>query len=191
MPRSRGGGRMRYGREPKDPAVEAAVLVPLYRGAADELRLVLVRRNEGRIHGGQLAFPGGKQEAGDRSLLETALREASEEIGIAADAVRVLEQLPVVETMTTAFRITPFLARIVPPDVWVRSEREIAEVLDVPLTEFTKPRARGEENRTFAGLSKPQRVPFYQIGRYKLWGATYRVLHPLIPRLVAGEWPVC
>jgi 8-oxo-dGTP pyrophosphatase MutT (NUDIX family) len=120
--------------------------------------------------------------------LDTALREANEEIGLAVDAVEILEQLPVIETRSTAFRITPFLARILPPDGWKRAEREIAEVLEVRLADLTKPDAQEEEFRRFPTWSEPRRTPFYRVGRYKLWGATYRIVHPLIPRLAAEEW---
>jgi 8-oxo-dGTP pyrophosphatase MutT (NUDIX family) len=171
-------------------SVDAAVLVPVYRAGDGHVRLVVVRRNEDIVHGGQLAFPGGKKEPRDRSLQETALRETQEEVGLAPDAVEVLERLPVVDTVTTGFRITPYLGRIVRPDVWKRAEKEISEVLDVRLDVFTRPGAHGEETRHFDELPKPVRIRFYRVGRYKLWGATYRILHPLLPRLVAGEWEV-
>lgn len=171
----------------KGPLTEAAVLVPVYRGDDGVARIVLVRRSEGVIHGGQLAFPGGKYDNGDRALLNTALREAEEEIGISVEAVKVLEQLPAVETRTTGFRITPFLALIRPPDEWKRAEDEIAEVLEIPLGEFAKRDAHGKVEEGFPG-SDPEQVPFYRIGQYRLWGATYRILHPLLPRLFAGVW---
>ena len=77
---------------------DAAVLVPLFRDDQGELRLVLVRRGEGGIHGGQLAFPGGRREADDRTPLDTAIREACEETGLSRDAIEVLDRLPVIET---------------------------------------------------------------------------------------------
>ena len=171
----------------------AAVLIPIYRGADGELRLVLVRRTDRGIHGGQIAFPGGKSAPEDRTLLETALRETHEEIGIPEISVTILEHLPVIETRTTGFRIHPFLARIVPPKEWHVEKEEIAEVLEVRVKELADPQAHGEEIRYFPAPSDPQhkesqRVCFYRIGPYKLWGATYRILRPLIPRLVEGEW---
>ena len=54
--------------------VEAAVLLPVYRDGDGELRLVLVQRGSGGVHGGELAFPGGKRDPDDNSLLDTALR---------------------------------------------------------------------------------------------------------------------
>jgi 8-oxo-dGTP pyrophosphatase MutT (NUDIX family) len=86
---------------------EAAVLVPVYRVQDRELVVVLVRRGEGGIYGGQLALPGGQRDPGDVDLAATALREAEEELGLTSDRVELLAALPVVETQTTGFRITP------------------------------------------------------------------------------------
>jgi 8-oxo-dGTP pyrophosphatase MutT (NUDIX family) len=98
---------------------EAAVLVPVYRARDGELVVVLVRRGEGGVHGGQLALPGGQRDPGDADLTTTALREAEEELGLARDRVELLAALPVVETQTTGFRVAPFLARPpTPPPPW-------------------------------------------------------------------------
>ncbi len=170
--------------------LDAAVLVPLFRGVDGALEVVIVRRSDGGVHGGQLAFPGGKRTQTDHSLLETALRETREEIGVDTRAVEILEQLPTVETWATGFRIHPFLARLTAPRVWRREEREIAEILEVRVTDLVRPEAHGEETKWFRSWPRPRRVPFYRVGVHKLWGATYRILHPLLPRLAAQEWSV-
>lgn len=175
---------------------EAAVLIPIYRGVDNALRLILVRRADAGIHGGQIAFPGGKRTPEDRTLLETAVRETREEIGIAGEAIELLEPLSVMETRTTGFRIYPFLAKIVPPPRWHIQETEIAEVLDVRVADLARPEAQCEEIRLITARSKPsetkrtpwEHVPCYRIGPHRLWGATYRILEPLIPRLLAEEW---
>ena len=93
---------------------DAAVLVPLFRDDQGELRLVLVRRGEGGIHGGQLAFPGGRREADDRTPLDTAIREACEETGLSRDAIEVLDRLPVIETLSTGFRALALMIKAPP-----------------------------------------------------------------------------
>ncbi|KPJ59223.1 MAG: hypothetical protein AMJ46_12010 [Latescibacteria bacterium DG_63] len=174
-----------------DPKMqEAAVLIPLYRDDAGDVRLVLVRRVDRGMHGGQIAFPGGKRVPADRTLLETALREAREEIGIETETIEVLEQLPVVETKTTGFRISPFLARIARPPEWHLDRREIVEVLEIRIDDLARPEAHGDETEHVTSWSEPQRSPFFAVGPYKLWGATYRILKPLVPRLAAEEWEV-
>lgn len=174
--------------DPAAPLRDAAVLVPLYRDAAGDVRLVVIRRTERGIHGGQLAFPGGKHDPGDASLLATALRETTEEIGLARESVRVLATLDPFETRTTGFRIHPFLGRVVPPPAWAPAPDEIAEVLEPRLADITSPESHGEEDWRLPGWGRDYRIAFYRLGPHKLWGASYRILRPLLPRLVAGEW---
>ena len=167
---------------------ESAVLIPVFRNAAGEATLVLVRRGDHGVHGGQLAFPGGKRDPADASLLATALRETEEEIGLPATAIKVLAALPPISTRTTGFYIAPFLARIAPLPTWRFAQPEIAEVLEVPLRHLADPANAGQELWDFPGHSTPELISFWRIGPHYLWGATYRMLHPLLPRLLAGEW---
>jgi 8-oxo-dGTP pyrophosphatase MutT (NUDIX family) len=169
---------------------DSAVLVPVFRSGNGGIKMVLVRRTEFGVHGGQLAFPGGKHGPGDSTMLETALREAEEEVYLATDAVVVLAELPVVDTATTGYRIFPFLARIRPPDRWRYQEREVTEVLEVAVEELADPGAHEESVERFPEWPDPIRIPFYKVGPYRLWGATYRIVTPLIPRLLNGEWEI-
>jgi len=176
--------------EEKAPFQDAAVLVPVFRGKDGELWVVLVRRTEIGIHGGQIAFPGGKREEEDGSLLETALREAREEIGLDPARVKVLDELPVVETSVSEFRIQPFLAVIVPPPIWRLAEEEIADVFEARIRDLLAPECHGQEHWQLSGWKHPRSVRFYNVSGHKLWGASYRILHPLLPRLLAGDWEV-
>jgi 8-oxo-dGTP pyrophosphatase MutT (NUDIX family) len=170
--------------------VDSAVLAPLYRDAEGRLRLVFIRRSPFGRHGGQIAFPGGRREPEDPDLLTTALREAHEEIGLDRDRVDILAALPVIETMATGFRVAPFLGRLNgPPPVWRRQETEIDEILEVPLEDL-QPETHAVEIWQLPGWPEPREIPFYRIGPYKLWGATYKIVEHLIPRLLADEWPV-
>ena len=170
---------------------EAAVLAPVYRDVDGRVRLVFILRSAHGVHGGQIAFPGGRREPEDADLVATALREAEEEIGLRPAEVTILEPLPVVATATTGFSIAPFLGRLAgPPPTWRPHEAEVAEVLEVPIDELADPAHHGEELRAFGGWPEPRPMPFYRIGEHKLWGATYRIVSPLLPRLLAGEWPI-
>src|SRR5512145_119484 len=92
--------------------IESAALVPVYRDRDGHVRLVLIRRGAGGVHGGHLAFPGGKRDPDDASIQDTAVREAEEEIGLSKDEIEVLCALAPIDTRTSGFRIHPFLARI-------------------------------------------------------------------------------
>lgn len=170
------------------PSVSAAVLVPVYRDGAGALHVVLVVRGEHGRHGGQIALPGGIHASGDADLRETALREAEEEIGLERASVEVLAELPAIDT-STGYLVTPFLARLyAEPPAWRRQEREIAEVLSVAVTDLARTDLRGEETWKLPGWPGPRRVRFVRLGPHKLWGATFRIVDPLVPRLLAGEW---
>ncbi len=171
--------------------VDSAVLAPLYRDADGRLRLVFIRRSPFGVHGGQIAFPGGRREPEDPDLLTTALRETEEEIGLDRSSVEILTALPIIETVATGFRVAPFLGRLQgPPPVWRRQETEIDEVLEVPIADLLHPEAHAVEFWQLPNWPEAREIPFYRIGPYKLWGATYKIVEPLLPRLLAGEWDV-
>jgi len=160
--------------------VDSAVLAPLYRDPRGYLRLVFIRRGPHGVHGGQIAFPGGRREPQDADLLATALREAEEEVGLDPHQVEVLTDLPVIETIATGFRVAPFLGRLNgAPPTWRRQETEIDEILEVRLADLLRPEVHGVEQWQLPGWPEPREIPFYRIGPYKLWGATYRIVESI------------
>jgi 8-oxo-dGTP pyrophosphatase MutT (NUDIX family) len=170
--------------------IDAAILIPVYRCKNGELHIVMILRNPGGVHGGQVAFPGGKHDVDDETMLDTALREAREELGLIVERGDVLAELPMTQTRTTGYRVFPYLARITVPERWQIAEREIAEILDVTLNDLTRPSAHDKMIERFPTWEKAEQVSFYQVGSHRLWGLSYRILRPLIPRLAAGEWNV-
>lgn len=163
--------------EPPPPGLRSAgVLVPL-RDTDGGITVTLARRTESvPHHKGQICFPGGSRDPGDRDLLGTALREAEEELGIRGTDVELLGAMESVPTVT-GFCIQPFVARI-PRDARFHLDGfEVAETFDAPLsafTDFSRYRAAGT---TFLG--KPYLVYFLDYDRFTIWGATARILHNL------------
>jgi len=170
--------------------IDAAVLIPVYRSQDGELHIVMILRNPGGVHGGQIAFPGGKHDPEDETMLDTALREVREELGLIVERNDVLAELPMEQTRTTGYRVFPFLARIAVPDRWQIAEREIAAIVDIKLTDLTRRDAHDKMIGRFPTWEKAQQVSFYRIGEHRLWGLSYRILQPVLARLVAGEWDV-
>ena len=170
--------------------IDAAVLIPVYRSQDGELHIVMILRNPGGVHGGQIAFPGGKHDPEDETMLDTALREVREELGLIVERNDVLAELPMEQTRTTGYRVFPFLARIAVPDRWQIAEREIAAIVDVKLTDLTRRDGHDKMIGRFPTWEKAQQVSFYRIGEHRLWGLSYRILQPVLARLVAGEWDV-
>lgn len=151
----------------------AAVLVAIETGGAIPRVILTMRSSALRHHPGQIAFPGGKQDAGDASLHATALREAQEEIGIAPETVDILADLPRHETVT-GFDVTPVLARVTAPFIPHINPGEVAEVFTVPLAHLLDPaRFRVEQRRWKGTWRRYYTVPH---GPYYIWGATARIL---------------
>ncbi len=168
--------------------IEAAVLVPLYRDADNALRMILIVRGPDGPHGSQIGFPGGVREPEDETLLHTALREAYEEIGLPPANVEIVADLETIDTMSTGFTIAPYLGRIIPPPRWVLQETEVADVLDVRVEDLLVPGIHASRMAHFEGWPAPREISFYRLGPHELWGATYRIVQPLLPRLIDAEW---
>jgi 8-oxo-dGTP pyrophosphatase MutT (NUDIX family) len=126
-----------------------------------------------KSHSGQVSFPGGRAEPGDASAEFTALREATEEIGLAAERVEILARLPDYHTRT-GFRVTPVIGLLTPPLELAPDPREVAEVFEVPLEFFLDAGNRQRQTREFQG----QTVGFYvfEYQSRRIWGATAGML---------------
>lgn len=158
---------------------DAAVLVPLYLEAG-ELHAVFTRRREDlRRHPGEISFPGGRADESDADLLDTALREAHEEIGLPADAVEVLGALQPTPTIATSYAVYPFVGLIAPGRVWQLSAREVAEVLELPLRALLG----GYQRQRLVRRGLPIRTDTYTVGDHLIWGATARMLADLFDRI--------
>ena len=166
----------------------AAVLAPVFRDDRGALRIVLIVRTDRGHHGGQLAFPGGRVDDGDDSLVATALREAEEVIGLDPAVVEIVAELPTVRSGPTNFEVSAFLGRI-PKDLqWRPSPHEVVEVLTPTIDELWDPAIRRAHLFTSARWPEGLLVDGIPVGERILWGMTLRVLDDLVPRLLAGEW---
>jgi 8-oxo-dGTP pyrophosphatase MutT (NUDIX family) len=126
-------------------------------------------------HKGQFAFPGGIVEQSDGSRVETALREAWEEVKLPSDAVEVLGLLDDTETRATPFVITPVVGIVTRHVDYQPDGREIERVLEVPLTTLRDPAIFRTELWERGG--EPHPVHFYEVSvEDVIWGATARIL---------------
>ncbi len=157
----------------------AAVLVGFQPGPRG-LSLILTKRaSHLKHHPGQIAFPGGKLDAGETAEA-AALREAAEEVGLGAGHVRLLGRLPPHETVT-GFAVTPILAEIDPLFVPTLQAEEVEECFQVPFAHIADPRNFRIEGRVWLG----QRRRYFTVpyGPYYIWGATARILKALADRM--------
>ncbi|HWE33734.1 MAG TPA: CoA pyrophosphatase [Solirubrobacteraceae bacterium] len=160
---------------------DAGVLVPLYLDDG-ELHVVFTRRRDDmRRHPGEISFPGGRKDPQDADLLLTALREAEEEIGLPRADVEVLGALQPVPTVATGYAVYPFVGLIEPGHEWELSPREVAEIIELSLTDLED----GYGRRRLVRRGLPIRTDTYLVGDHLIWGATARILGDLLDRLNA------
>ena len=160
----------------------AAVLVALW-DRDGEVHVILTKRaSHLKHHPGQIAFPGGKQEAGDSGPEATALREAQEEIGLAPASVTVLGRLADHETVT-GFTVTPILAQITGGFDPLADPEEVEEIFSAPLSHLLNPGRYSIQGRHWLGEQRRYyTVPW---GPYYIWGATACILHGLAEQVQA------
>jgi 8-oxo-dGTP pyrophosphatase MutT (NUDIX family) len=159
------------GREAASTA--AAVLIPVVAHPEGLTVLFTQRTTHLKSHAGQVSFPGGRAEPGDASAEFTALREAAEEIGLAADRVEIMGRLPDYRTRT-GFRVTPVIGVIRPPLALAPDPREVEAVFEVPLDFLLDERNRSRRTRELQGLTVGFYV--YEYRGHVIWGATAGML---------------
>jgi 8-oxo-dGTP pyrophosphatase MutT (NUDIX family) len=159
--------------------IAAAVLVPLYLDRGELHAVFTRRRSDLRRHAGEISFPGGRRDAGDATLVATALREAEEEIGLSTDRVEVVGALPPVGTFVTSYKVHPFVG-LIPRDLPLRpNPAEVETVLSFELEQLRE----GFAMRRLVRRGVPIRTPTYEVGRHLIWGATARILGEFLGRL--------
>jgi 8-oxo-dGTP pyrophosphatase MutT (NUDIX family) len=163
--------------------IPAAVLVPLFlAGDAQEPHVVLTRRRADlKRHAGEISFPGGRRDAEDADLSDTALREAEEEIGLPRRDVRMLGQLPPTSTFATNYVIHPFVGLIPEGLAWRLSPREVDAVLELTLQHLREGRTRTRMERRGVSFE----TDAYLVDEHLIWGATARIIQNLLEQLDA------
>jgi 8-oxo-dGTP pyrophosphatase MutT (NUDIX family) len=165
--------------------VSAAVLVPITDHGEPHV-LFTKKTSSVPHHKGQFSFPGGVVELRDGSRVETALREAWEEIRLPPEAVEVLGLLDDTPTRATSFIITPVVGIVRDRVVFTPDGREIERVLEVPLTVLRDPAIFRTEMWERNGEAHP--VQFYQVSPEDVvWGATARILTQFLELLDEPE----
>ena len=164
------------------PIRRAAVLVPLVR-RPEGLAVLLTRRTDHlNDHAGQISFPGGRTDPEDVDAIATALREAREEVGLAADEIEVIGVLPTYTTVT-AYEVTPVVALLDPPRALALDPFEVAEVFEVPLAFLMDPANHRRHAMEFQGIARHfMSMPWGADASgepYFVWGATAAMLRNL------------
>lgn len=153
----------------------AAVLAPLFEDEEGRVRLVLTKRQATMpTHAGHISFPGGRAHPEDSGPVDTALREAWEEVGIEPSRVEVLGFLPPIDTVEFRPWVIPVVGRVSPPVRLVPSEREVARIYTPTLAELAD-----EENWWHLPWDG-RRIWYLALEGDTLWGATARMVRSLL-----------
>ncbi len=163
---------------PRGTHVRAAVLLPLYWDGS-EIRLVFIKRPlHMKSHPGQIAFPGGRVDAEDMTAIDTALREAEEEVGIQPEEVEVIGVLDTVSVRQQDQWIVPVVGWLESEPVFRPNSWEVDKIHTPPLSHFTDD-ARWYK-RDFAGHD----IWYIEMDDNEvLWGASANMLRDMLDRL--------
>jgi 8-oxo-dGTP pyrophosphatase MutT (NUDIX family) len=163
-------------RFPAGPPRRAAVLVLIHPGPEGEARVVLTERSTGgHRHAGQVSLPGGAVEQGE-SLVDAALREAREEVGLDLEhaGVEVLGTLPPIDVRVSGFRAYPVIAFAAREPELAPDGHEVAAIIRAPLSAFLPGAPIQDVTAERDGMNL--RYGAYPVGGYLVWGATARIL---------------
>ena len=166
-----------------DEKRDAAVLVPVVEREAGPALLFTMRADHLGEHPGQMSFPGGGREPSDADLRETAAREADEEIGLRREELSFVGQLDDISTVSS-YAVTPFVGRV-PDRDYVPDEREVDEVVVLPISGLTEPANYELEKRRHPSYGEAL-VHFFHVNDYTVWGATGRMLVQFLE--LACDW---
>ncbi len=162
----------------------AAVLLPLYEKDGGCHLLFTKRTYQVKHHKGEISFPGGMFDKEDADLERTALREASEEIGLEERDAQILGALDDIVTVTE-FIVTPFVGVVPYPYPFKLSPVEIAELIEVPLATLLDPSCFGEKE--IIQNDRKRMVEAYQYKDHNIWGATARILKQFLDLISSPE----
>jgi 8-oxo-dGTP pyrophosphatase MutT (NUDIX family) len=174
----------------RDP-IAASVLVPLIE-RDDGLHVLLTRRTDHlHDHAGQVSFPGGRADPGDVDVVDTALRETLEEVGLARERVQVLGPLNTYSTVSS-YVVTPIVGLVEPPFELKLDSFEVAEAFEVPLQFLMTPAHHHRHAAEFEGVQRQfLSMPWQGVDaqgqprEYFIWGATAAMLRNLYRLLSA------
>ncbi len=130
------------------------------------------------VHSGQIAFPGGKIEQNDASVLDAALRETKEEIGVEHNIINVAGPLTEVFVFASNFMVHPFIGILEEPPVLILEEKEVAGILSIPIPTLFEPNII-KEMPIKNPLGITLMAPYYDLNSKVLWGATAMMVSEL------------
>jgi 8-oxo-dGTP pyrophosphatase MutT (NUDIX family) len=164
---------------PDSPGIIPASVLILIYPVNDEPWIVCIKRNEyPGAHSGQVSLPGGKKEPDDLNLEYTAVREASEELGIQTEDIKILGNLSPLTISVSGFEVYPFIGAINDKPEWDPDKEEVTYLIETPVEHLLSESALKHEMWQLHGAMRE--VPYYYVKNEKIWGATAMILSEFI-----------
>lgn len=168
---------LRAGKFVKKNARKAGVMALFYPSTKNLTHLLLIQRNKyPGVHSGQIGFPGGQQEAADKNLLDTALRESCEEVGAIREKITVIRPMSEVYIPPSNFEVSPYLGLYHKEQPFKKQTSEVESILEIPLTEFMDDQKMTTQILS-TSYAKSIEVPAFLFQGHTVWGATAMMLN--------------
>ncbi len=161
------------------PPISSAVLILFYPDKDEHIKFPLIQRpTYNGAHSGQIGLPGGKAEKTDADIVETALRETHEEIGVDPKEVEVIGKLTDLHISVSNYVVTPVIAFISERPKFVLDRKEVVDILESDLYDIVNPVKKKEGDIVVRNKFKI-RTPYFNIEEKVVWGATAMMLSEL------------
>jgi 8-oxo-dGTP pyrophosphatase MutT (NUDIX family) len=171
--------RRNYNTDPENANAKLSSVLILFFPENGRIKLALIQRPEyDGVHSGQIAFPGGKKEEADKSLMETALRETFEEIGVLPEKVKIIGKLSQLYIPPSNFLVEPFVGFAAEMPDFKADPTEVSEIVIVDLDDLLDESSFQFKEITTRGFNKE--VPCYFVSGKIVWGATSMIISELI-----------
>ncbi len=157
----------------------SAVCILIFQKNSEPHTLLIKRTEDGKVHSGQISFPGGRLDSNDFSLTYCALRECEEEIGLSKNNLHILGSLSELYIPPSNFLVTPIVCTSERVKNLIRSADEVAEIIEVPLQDLFKNQNKVEKEVWGSGAAQTMEAPTYQFKEHTIWGATAMMLAEL------------
>lgn len=169
-------------------ARKSAVLIVLYPNG-DSINTILIQRpNYEGVHGGQIAFPGGKFEEADQTLSNTALREANEEISIDTGNIQIIGNLTDLYIAPSNFLVSPYIGFTNELNELIPNNYEVSKIIHTDLFNLNKEEIKGIKSIEQSNGYKIK-TPYYEIEGFTVWGATAMMiseLNAIVKRIISS-----
>lgn len=162
----------------QDPPRKSGVMILLYEKDGLPCFPLIQRPSYPGVHSGQMAFPGGKYEDEDENLVQTALRETQEEIGITSDKIQVIGLLSEMHVVASNYDILPVIGCMSDNPNFIPDPKEVEELITPTVAQLLSPEKRKEKEinvRTGVNLI----APYFDLENKVVWGATAMILNEL------------